>query len=51
MKQDRVMAYKLAALIDSDDLENISGGSGQIVISPSIIVTGGHVRGPDCIYD
>ena len=51
MRQERVLAYTLATLIDSDDLANVSGGSAAIVIKPSIIVTGGHWRGPDCVYD
>lgn len=39
MDEQRVLAYNVATVIDAEELDNIFGGIGPIII-PTIIVTG-----------
>ena len=45
-KQVRILAYTLAQTIESDELDNISGGSGTVIIPPTVQFTN-QARSPD----
>ena len=49
-KQVRILAYTLAQTIESDELDNISGGSGTVIIPPTVKLTS-QVRAPDVSPD
>lgn len=49
MEIQRVLAHTLATIIEADELEDISGGAGPIVI-PTLKITGAPLI-PDTIHD
>lgn len=51
VERERVLAYVMATLIDSDEWDNVTGGSSHPVVKPSIVVTSRHPCGQDCVYD
>jgi hypothetical protein len=48
--QERVLAYTLATLIDSQCLDEVAGGAGPTLALPSLEVTG-SLHGTDVILD